>query len=152
MTKHKCVVCGGARVSNVQYHEDLSKLLKPAHASKSDEHSVSNRDQFANNSSKYMRCENSHEMEMKFEHCAQKIITFNDNGYDAIMTLSSVGKKFLTKTELKYRKIDSENVHVVSKLLRYDGVIDYLKALGFEKQENGSALIVNKLNKPLIKH
>ena len=180
LTKNKCCLCGSAREwhaeesnaadfvrpgetfnLNAQYHEDAEdrmddedwiKLYERPLGLKLDEQRVNNRDEFASNSSKYMGYENSHKMEMKFENCAQTIVTFNDNCYELLTTLGSVAKKLLTKTELKYRKLDTQNAHVVSKLLKYDGVLDYLKALGFEKQANGSALIVNKLNKPLIKH
>eukprot|EP00484_Ammonia_sp_Unknown_P008798 CAMPEP_0197079748 /NCGR_PEP_ID=MMETSP1384-20130603/213782_1 /TAXON_ID=29189 /ORGANISM="Ammonia sp." /LENGTH=387 /DNA_ID=CAMNT_0042518627 /DNA_START=25 /DNA_END=1188 /DNA_ORIENTATION=+ len=54
--------------------------------------------------------------------------------------LKSVSKK-LFKNEAKYRVLDTTNIHVVQRLLGYDGVFEFLSVLGFEANTAGNKLI-----------
>ena len=76
----------------------------------------------------------------EFKLAATDIATYNSNPKRVYNTLKAVTKK-LYKDDPKYRTLDTTNPKVIERLIGFEGVLDFLRLLGFESDLVGAKLI-----------
>merc|ERR1711933_431602 len=80
----------------------------------------------------------------EFQRAASDIACYNDDPSSIFATLRSVAKKLL-KRDIRYRTLDTTNPKVMERLIGFEGVLDFLKLMGFQSDEMGMKLICEQI-------